>query len=120
MTNTQQTPWGASETRDVIVDGITFHSTVNHGGIELSDSRVAQMPLAFRDTYVGKHTDFPEAQHWYEEDCDYARVVVVFPEHFPSGIYYQACACLDSCAERGEFPADWKDLLAAHKREMAA
>lgn len=76
------TPWGPSQDAEVITEGITFHSTASHGGIHLSPERQAKMPKYMRDTFAGGP--------WYEEDCDYARVVVVFPEHFPEGAYDRA------------------------------
>ena len=70
------TPWGPSQDAEVIADGITFHSTASHGGIHLSPTRQAQMPAYFRDTFAGGP--------WYEEDCDYVRVALVFPQFFPT------------------------------------
>ena len=80
------TPWGPSQDAEAIADGITFHSTASHGGIHLSPERQAKMPAYMRDTFAGGP--------WYEEDCDYVRVVVVFPEHFPEGAYDRAITAL--------------------------
>lgn len=65
------TPWGPSQGSDKIAPGITFYSTASHGGIKLSEGRQQQMPEALR-----------LEKPWYEEDCEVARVVLAFPDHF--------------------------------------
>jgi hypothetical protein len=47
------------------------YSTPGHGGIHLSKTRQEAMPVAFRID-----------GGWYEEDCDWALVAVVWPEAF--------------------------------------
>ena len=69
-----RTPWGESQDIDTIADGITFASTASHGGILLSEERYAQMPEKYRKTFAGGR--------WYEEDCDWAKVAVTFPDCF--------------------------------------
>jgi hypothetical protein len=68
------TPWGAAQTVRIIAPGITEVTTASHGGIYLSPMRYATMPDEYRKTFAGGR--------WYEEDCDAAKVVVTFPEHF--------------------------------------
>ena len=69
-------PWGKIQTAEVIAPGIVSVTTAGHGGILLSPERFAKMPEKYRDTFAGGR--------WYEEDCDWAKVAVTFPEHFPA------------------------------------
>ena len=70
------TPWGAPDHSKQIADGIVWHGTPSHGGFELSAHRQGEMPDALR---LGER----DATGWYEEDCDWARVVCAFPDLFP-------------------------------------
>lgn len=65
------TPWGKATNKTEIVSGIVFYSTSSHGGFKVSKERLAVMP----DALVN-----PDG--WYEEDCEYCKVVLAFPEHF--------------------------------------
>jgi len=65
------TPWGKSDHTHKIAPGITFYGTPSHGGIKVSEKQNQLIPEYMR-----------EASGWYEEDCDYAKVVAVFPELF--------------------------------------
>ena len=65
------TPWGRSDHKEEIAEGITFYGTPSHGGIKLNSARNKQIPEYMRS-----------ADNWYEEDCDWAKVAVIFPEHF--------------------------------------
>ena len=69
------TPWGPAQGSRNIAEGITFHTTSSHGGIELSPTRLA-MPAELRNSppWAG--------EGWYEEDCDWAIVALAFPQHF--------------------------------------
>lgn len=70
------TPWGKPQTTKEVAPGIVRFTTASHGGIWLSEERAAQMPAEYRDTTWTGETQ------WYEEDCDWARVAVTFPQHF--------------------------------------
>ena len=70
------TPWGRPDHSKQIADGITWHGTPSHGGFELDARRQGEMPDVLR---IGKRN----ATGWYEEDCDWARVVCAFPDLFP-------------------------------------
>jgi hypothetical protein len=73
------TPWGVSQGRPhTIADGIDFYHTARHGGFHLSPERLAEMPDELR---AARTDDGPECP-WFEEDCDYALVVLAFPEYF--------------------------------------
>jgi hypothetical protein len=65
------TPWGPPQHWTNIAEGIDCVSTAGHGGIKLSRQRQAKMPAALK-----------LEGGWYEEDVEYNRVVVVFPECF--------------------------------------
>lgn len=65
------TPWGPPQASEKIAPGITFYSTASHGGVKLSEARQREMPEALR-----------LEKPWYEEDCEFARVVLAFPDHF--------------------------------------
>ena len=56
-------PWGSVQHSDELAEGIVQVHTASHGGIKLSDERLAQMP-----------TDQRTSDGWYEEDCEAAFV----------------------------------------------
>ena len=66
-----RTPWGNSDHKEKVAPGIIFYGTPSHGGYHLSPKRNARVAEPLR-----------RADGWYEEDCDYARVVITFPEFF--------------------------------------
>lgn len=72
------TPWGRAQNKTKIADGIFFASTASHGGFWLSQQRLNEMPEALRE---GKFTN---RKNWFEEDCEYVRVVIAFPQWFPN------------------------------------
>lgn len=65
------TPWGQSQTSTKYARGIIFYSTSSHGGFHLSKTLNAQIPSYMRN-----------ADGWYEEDCEWAKVGVVFASAF--------------------------------------
>lgn len=73
------TPWGSAQSIDKIADGIVQVSTASHGGIGLDETRNAQMPDALRVD-----------GGWYEEDVQWALVVLAFPDLFPDRIAQDA------------------------------
>ena len=75
---TTSTPWGPAQSCEVKADGIVFYSTASHGGFYLNKNRLADMP-----DYMKGETFGSNGPNWYEEDCDWAMVAVVFPEAFP-------------------------------------
>lgn len=68
-----QTPWGLAQDVTELAAGISIVSTASHGGIKLDRKRNALMPSYMRN-----------AGGWYEEDCEWSKVGVVFPEIFKS------------------------------------
>ena len=69
MQNTISTPWGIADHSEHIADGITFYGTPSHGGFKLSADRQAKVPEYMRS---------PDG--WYEEDCEWSIVALVFEE----------------------------------------
>lgn len=65
------TPWGPTQQKEVYAEGVAFHSTASHGGIQLSADRNAKVPEQVRSS-----------DGWYEEDCAWACVAITFPELF--------------------------------------
>jgi len=65
------TPWGMSDGQTTLASGIISYSTPGHGGIHLDDEHNKKMPAAMRN-----------ADGWYEEDCEWAKVALIFPEAF--------------------------------------
>lgn len=65
------TPWGKSDHRVSHGRGITFYGTPSHGGFKVCATLNAQIPDALR-----------LADGWYEEDCEWARVALAFPDRF--------------------------------------
>jgi hypothetical protein len=70
------TPWGKRDHSQKVARGIMWYSTPSHGGYHLSQKRLEEMPEPYKSfkTFAGKG--------WYEEDCDWALVVLSFPEEF--------------------------------------
>lgn len=65
------TPWGMSQGATVYAEGVVFHSTASHGGFKLDRARNAALHPALRIK-----------GGWYEEDGDWARVAVGYPDLF--------------------------------------
>ena len=65
------TPWGAAQTTKKYAHGIISYSTASHGGFHLSKTRQAEMPEVLRNP-----------GGWYEEDCEWCKVVVAFSKYF--------------------------------------
>lgn len=80
----KQTPWGQSQDETGKAPGIVRYSTASHGGFGLSAEREAELRAIFPDfrCFAGKG--------WYEEDQDWAIVVVAFPRYFSEEEIYHA------------------------------
>lgn len=101
------TPWGPSQESRQIAPGITFHSTAGHGGIHLD----RQHQAAFRKLFP-EFKPFAGAP-WYEEDCDYAVIVLAFPEHFRHESIrnaIQSVRCSANYRESGNY-AGWQSVI---------
>jgi len=65
------TPWGAAQYSKHYARGIVSYNTAGHGGFHVSSKLNMKIP------------DFMRAKDgWYEEDCEWAKVAVIFPEFF--------------------------------------
>ena len=78
-----RSPWGTIDHVTVHAPGIASVSTPRHGGFKLDRSHNAKVPAACR-----------RKGGWYEEDCEYAISVLVFPEAFEDRIVEGARASL--------------------------
>lgn len=95
-----RTPWGQSDGQVTPIKGITLYSTPRHGGIHLSPERIKQLPQ-----YVTKESNFSHSLTWWEEDCDWAIIAVVFEDELrASGKYY---ACEENISRAKRICADW-------------
>ena len=65
------TPWGVSQNRKTIAPGIIFHSTASHGGFKVCKKLNNTIPAYMKNK-----------NGWYEEDCEWCKVAVTFPEAF--------------------------------------
>ncbi len=65
------TPWGFAQHGEIYGEGVVFFTTASHGGFKLAPERLALMPAALR-----------AAGGWYEEDCEWAKVAIAFPDLF--------------------------------------
>jgi hypothetical protein len=64
-----RTPWGKADHVKEVTPGIWQVGTPGHGGYKLDRAHNLKVHPAWRN-----------AGGWYEEDCDWARVVLTFPE----------------------------------------
>lgn len=67
----KNTPWGKPQTCTLLAEGIWTISTASHGGLKLDRERNAKIPASAR-----------RPSGWYEEDCDWSIVALVFPDPF--------------------------------------
>ena len=65
------TPWGMADDSRRYGGGVVFHSSPSHGGFELSAEANAKVHPAWRN-----------ADRFYEEDIDWAKVAHAFPDLF--------------------------------------
>lgn len=65
------TPWGASQESRSYGRGVTFYSTASHGGYRVCPTVNRTVPDHLR-----------VESGWYEEDSDWARVALAFPDRF--------------------------------------
>jgi hypothetical protein len=66
-----ETPWGRAETARSQGEGVFFYATPSHGGFRLDARRNAQIPERWRND-----------NGFYDEDCEWAKVVITFPDLF--------------------------------------
>lgn len=95
------TPWGGSQTAVIYAEGVVSHSTAGHGGFHLTPDRNAKIhPLLRKET------------PWYEEDSEWAIVVLSFPDLFTG--YERALA---EKTIRNTWPDAWEVIHGAKLTE---
>lgn len=101
-----QTPWGESQSDKEHAEGITFYTTASHGGFHLSDEREAELRKLLPDwcSFNGNHT-------WYEEDCDWAVVVIVFPQYFGADILFNAARVARTWQDKSIEACKWAAVV---------
>jgi len=91
-------PWGEIQHVTQIADDIWQVDTASHGGLKVSDQRLAAMPAHLRTT--------PYSQNgWFEEDCDWAFVAVCFPDAFKPEYVVVARQTMARCYPELSLPA---------------
>ncbi|MCP5386060.1 MAG: hypothetical protein H6916_04480 [Novosphingobium sp.] len=88
------TPWGTSQQSYRYADGILCHSTAGHGGFFLSTERNALVDAQWRN-----------ADGWYEEDAEWAKVAFTFPDRFTTRERRCAAETL-----RHDYPDVWEQM----------
>jgi hypothetical protein len=82
MTEITTSPWGAPQTVDWLTGDkpftIAFVSTASHGGYYVAPSELHRIPLAWREASFNKLG----MQGWFEEDCDWVMVALIFTSCF--------------------------------------
>jgi hypothetical protein len=73
------TPWGVAPISWIYAEGIVCHSTAGHGGFHLDEASNALVHPAYRNE-----------GGWYEEDSQWAKAAVSFPDLFTG--YERKCA----------------------------
>lgn len=83
------TPWGISDASEKVAFGIMYYVTPGHGGYHLSQGRLKQMP---RELLVSDNPYFQRLieNGWFEEDCEWARVALAFPQFFSADVVEHA------------------------------
>ena len=87
-------PWGRPDETEELAPGIWRVDTASHGGLRLSRQRRAAMPAYLRDLGEG---------NWFEEDCAWSIVALVFPEAFSEKT---GLAAHQTC--RDWYPDEWE------------
>jgi hypothetical protein len=100
-----RSPWGVIWGTAKMAEGIYTVNTESHGGFWLSPVRNAE--------FVQKFPTFdPFAGHpWFEEDCDWAAVVVAFASEFPDEAVWDAVRYVASVTQKRNSPRSaWLDV----------
>jgi len=66
------TPWGKSDSKVVLAEGVVSYSTPSHGGIWLSQERIDHLPAGI--------DNFVHDLRWWEEDCDWVVPYILFKD----------------------------------------
>lgn len=99
-------PWGAIEECREIYPGLYFVATQSHGGIYVDDLRFAMIPdYIAKASFLSRGRDKPS--QWYEEDCDWALLALVFPGAFAAPMQEHARSTLTALADYRAALAAW-------------
>lgn len=93
----KRTPWGYSQSHDVIAPGIISHSTASHGGYQLSEERWRDLQAIYKGFWASPYSP----RKWLEEDCDCLAAVFTWPDEFGG----RACWHAQTAAPRDVFRA---------------
>ena len=96
----KNSPWGIPDHYTPVADGIVFVSTPSHGGYWLSPEREREL----KQELPGIHT-WGRSTEWFEEDCDWAYVALMWPEYFPKEAFPAALGVLNGVLYMKENPA---------------
>lgn len=107
-----QSPWGTIQHVSVIADGIVAVSTAGHGGLRLIGKRLE----LFREL-VPEFEPWTGRRNlgWFEEDCDWCAVAILWPSLFPAHVVEGAWAVAWAMAkdnEGGPYRRGWKAVVA--------
>lgn len=83
------TPWGTADYCYKYARGVIQYATPGHGGFKVAITKALQMPPALAK--MGMNWG---GALWFEEDCQYAAVMLAFPELFNEAQVKQAKASL--------------------------
>jgi hypothetical protein len=109
------TPWGVADQVTIVAPGIVRYHTPSHGGYWLSEERLAQMAPALRT-----FRPFTGDAAWFEEDCDWAVVVVAFPASFDAAVVDAAMRAIRHSDYYTRAGLDNEHLYASATWEVAA
>ena len=98
-----QTPWGVADHAVSFSGHLVFYSTPSHGGFWVSADARRRMPAELANA---------DGSAWFEEDCEWCRVALAFPEWFTTREHRLAQQTYD----------EWctPEARARHQAQMAA
>jgi hypothetical protein len=77
----KMTPWGKTQTAEILAPGIVSYSTAGHGGIHIDELH----EKFIMERYLVKEIDnFLGSTKWFEEDCDWAIPYYIFRDEIQS------------------------------------
>ncbi len=91
------TPWGKSQSKEIMCDGIVFYSTASHGGYKVNKALNQEIPEVFRCN-----------DGWYEEDCAWSIVWVFLSSHFAPGVFDPKTFIQANNTIRTWYPHEWQ------------
>lgn len=77
-----QTPWGFSDGQHKQAEGMIWYDTPSHGGLKITPELVEKIPAYLMPPKNYAWYEDICWNGWFEEDCEWARVGLAFPEAF--------------------------------------